>query len=54
VAVDGSSRKPREVPPLVAESPEEKRRMREAEVRRKARLARREAILEERGKSGED
>lgn len=54
VAVDGSTRKPREVPRLVAESPDEKRRMREAEVRRKARLARREAILEERGKSGED
>lgn len=48
VAVDASTRKPRAVPALVAETPEERRRMREAEVRRKARLARREAILAER------
>lgn len=54
VAVDGSSRKPRPVPALVAETPDEKRRMREAELRRKARLARRQSILEERRRSGED
>ncbi len=45
VALDPITRKPRKVPRLVAETPEEKRRMREAEVRRQARLARREAIL---------
>lgn len=54
VAVDGATRKPRQVPPLVAETPQEKRRMREAELRRKARLARRESILEEKRRSGED
>jgi uncharacterized protein (TIGR00369 family) len=49
----GSNRKPTPVPPLIAESPDEKRRMREAKVRRQARLARREAILDERKRAGE-
>ena len=44
VALDSSGRK-RQVPKLVAETEDEKRRMREAKVRREARLARREAIL---------
>jgi uncharacterized protein (TIGR00369 family) len=48
VALDGNTRHPRPVPQLVAETPDEKRRMREAEVRRKHRLARREAILADR------
>lgn len=48
VALDPQSRKPRPVPPLIAETPEEKRRMREAKLRRQARLARRESILAER------
>lgn len=48
VAVDPSTRKPRAVPALEAETPDERRRMREAEVRRRARLARRDAILKER------
>jgi uncharacterized protein (TIGR00369 family) len=45
VALDPKTKRPRKVPPLIAETPDEKRRMGEAEVRRKARLARREAIL---------
>jgi uncharacterized protein (TIGR00369 family) len=53
VALDPVTRKPREVPPLIAETPEERRRMREADVRRKARLARREAILAARA-AGQD
>lgn len=52
VALD-SSRKPIQVPPLVTETPDEDRRMREAKVRRQARLARRNAILEERERSGD-
>lgn len=52
VALD-SSRKPAQVPPLVTETPDQERRMREAKVRRRARLARREAILEERERSGD-
>jgi uncharacterized protein (TIGR00369 family) len=52
VALD-NRRKPTQVPPLMAESPDEKRRMREAKLRRQARLARREAILEERKRAGE-
>lgn len=48
VAVDDDTGKPREVPGLIAETPEEKRRMREATIRREARLARRAAILEQR------
>lgn len=50
VALDPQTRKPRPIPPLIAETPVEKRRMREAELRRKARLARREAILAERAR----
>lgn len=52
VALD-SSRKPTPVAPLLTETPDQDRRMREAKVRRKARLARREAILEERERSGD-
>jgi uncharacterized protein (TIGR00369 family) len=52
VALD-SKRNPTPAPPLIAETPEEKRRMREAKVRRQARLARREAILDERKRAGE-
>lgn len=48
VAVDPGTRAPREVPRLVAETDVQKRRMREAALRRQARLARREAILAER------
>jgi uncharacterized protein (TIGR00369 family) len=47
VALD-DARRPTPVPPIVAETPTEKRRMREAELRREARLRRREAILQER------
>jgi acyl-CoA hydrolase len=45
---DGS---PTEAPPLLAESPEEQRRMREAELRRSNRLAEREQIRA--GRSGD-
>ncbi len=48
VALDSQTRRPRQVPRLVAETPEEERRMREAKLRREARLARRERILAER------
>jgi hypothetical protein len=43
--------KPRVVPPLVAESPAELRRQREAKIRRETRLAHREAIREHRAVS---
>jgi acyl-CoA hydrolase len=36
--------RPAEAPPLLAESPDEQRRMREAELRRRNRLAEREEI----------
>ena len=52
VALD-SSRKPTAVPPLIPETADEKRRMREAKLRRDARLARRETILEQRRKDSE-
>ena len=52
VALD-QYRRPTPVPPLIAETPDEKRRMREAKVRRQARLSRREAILEERRRTGD-
>ncbi len=52
VALD-DHRRPREVPQLIAETPEQQRRMREAEIRRRARLQRRESILAERERSGE-
>lgn len=45
VALDAHHR-PRHVPFLVAETPDEERRMREARLRREDRLRRREAILE--------
>jgi acyl-CoA hydrolase len=53
VALDKDTGKPREVPRLVAETPDEKRRMREALIRREARLARRQKIFEARA-AGED
>jgi acyl-CoA hydrolase len=53
VALDQDTGKPREVPRLVAETPAEKRRMREAQIRRETRLARRHRILEARA-AGED
>jgi acyl-CoA hydrolase len=53
VALDQDTGKPREVPRLVAETPDEKRRMREAHIRREARLGRRQRILEARA-AGED
>lgn len=48
VALDETTGKPRPVPRLLAETAAEKRRMREAEIRRTHRLARREQILAER------
>ena len=48
VALDEKTGRPREVPGLIAETPDEKRRLREAEIRREARLARRQRILEAR------
>jgi acyl-CoA hydrolase len=50
VAVDAGGR-PREIPGLVATAPEEVRRMREAEIRRAHRLARKAEIDEGRGAS---
>jgi acyl-CoA hydrolase len=47
VAVDDEGN-PSRVPPLLAETPEEQRRMREAELRRANRLAEREQILRSR------
>jgi acyl-CoA hydrolase len=44
VAIDPTG-EPREVPPLAPESVDEVRRMREAEIRRAHRLARKEEIL---------
>lgn len=48
VSLDSQTRRPRPVPRLVAETPDEERRMREAKLRREARLVRRERILAER------
>lgn len=48
VAVDDGTGKPREVPRLIAETPDQKRRMREGQLRREARLARRANILAQR------
>jgi len=50
VALEPGTRDKRKVPALVAETDIEKRRMREAKLRRQARLARREAILADRHK----
>lgn len=43
VAIDENTRQPKPVPPLIVETPEEERRYREAEERRKIRLANRYA-----------
>ncbi|MCG8917043.1 acyl-CoA thioesterase [Actinokineospora sp. PR83] len=48
VAVDAHGN-PREVPPLLPETPEDERRLREAEIRRRHRLTRRDEILASRG-----
>jgi acyl-CoA hydrolase len=48
VALDDEGR-PSEVPPLEAKTPDEKRRMAEAQLRRDNRLAEREAITRQRG-----
>ena len=50
VAVDDAGR-PAAVPPLLAESPEERRRAQEAELRRANRLAERDQIIAARGGS---
>jgi len=52
VALD-STGKPREVPPLVAETEVQQQRQREAKLRREARLARNEAIRKARAERGE-
>jgi acyl-CoA hydrolase len=48
VALDPASDRPRPVPPLIAETETERRRMREAALRRQARVERRRAILAQR------
>jgi acyl-CoA hydrolase len=53
VALDRDG-KPRQVPPVVPESDEERQRQREAKLRREARLARKELILKARAAKGED
>jgi acyl-CoA hydrolase len=52
VAVDELG-EPVEVPPLVVEGPTEERRQREAETRRRNRLAEREEIVKARQASGD-
>jgi acyl-CoA hydrolase len=52
VAIDEDTGRPREVPGLIAETPIQKRRMREAQIRREARLARRASILAQREATG--
>jgi acyl-CoA hydrolase len=52
VALDRDG-KPRQVPPVVPESEEERQRQREAKLRREARLARKELILKARAAKGE-
>jgi acyl-CoA hydrolase len=51
VAVDAETKQPVRVPRLVTETPEERRRERQAKARRKARLARRDSILAARADS---
>ena len=51
VAVDEHGN-PRPVPPLLPETDEDRRRWREAEIRRRHRLARREEIRSSRAESG--
>jgi uncharacterized protein (TIGR00369 family) len=48
VALDAAGA-PRPVPPIIAETPDEEQRQREAKLRREARLARKAAILQARG-----
>ena len=50
VALDPVTDRPRPVPRLIPETEAERRRMREAELRRNARIERRRAILEERAR----
>jgi acyl-CoA hydrolase len=52
VAIDDTGN-PRPVPPLIAETEKEKRRQREAALRREARLARKQAIEAARGTAAE-
>jgi acyl-CoA hydrolase len=52
VALDEATSRPRPVPRLIAETPDEHRRMREAQIRREARLARRASILAQRDQEG--
>lgn len=52
VALDEAGR-PRLIPPIVCETDEERHRLREAEIRRQTRLARRDAILRLRAQRGE-
>ena len=52
VALDREG-KPRPVPPVIAETEEQQQRQREAKLRRQARLARKEAILQARARKGE-
>ncbi len=52
VALDGAGQ-PRLVPPLVAETPVQQQRQREAKLRREARLSRNEAIRKARANEGE-
>lgn len=50
VGVDAESR-PRSIPPVMPETPEDQRRQREADIRREHRLARRAAIQASRGQT---
>lgn len=52
VGLDADAR-PRPVPPLIAEDEEQRQRQREAKLRREARLARKQTILEARRSKGE-
>ena len=49
----GDDGNPAEVPPAIAENDEERQRQKEAQLRREARLARKEAILAARRREGE-
>jgi acyl-CoA hydrolase len=53
VAIDEQG-KPRPIPPLLAETDEERQRQREARLRREARLARKRVIEQARASAGED
>jgi uncharacterized protein (TIGR00369 family) len=54
VALDPVTDRPKRVPRLIAETEAERRRMREAELRRNARIERRRVILEERARPEQD